>query len=601
MNAKTKILRLLVAFVATLWCSVNVFAQTGEQIVILWDVTGSLLSPKPSKGLGGNNLPAYSAGNGMWVDLQKAVIDCIQFTESDPGNEITVVTFHDYVRDVFTRKATEAGKADLVNIVENYPYVGHSYTNIVDPLNKFYSLLNKNRINYMFLFTDGDHDQPQTRPQFIPTLDSWENKTRAYDAYGFYVLVHSNAATDEIRKSVESQDNFWIVSDAKVRIKICTLPATVKYNVRDDKGVKTITMSGKYANADGDITLTSNDQYYDVICTGTDIKDGKLDFEVKPKAGACPPTNHTVTLTPVLSGSDQYTFVGPNLINLQVSNVPERSLEVTLESNKLGKASYSESFIFVPEKSTPLRSVVKVDFSDQAKVEGSSATMAVYFMDKKGENRVSPSKLGLTLLINGVECESVKLTPDMSEVIVEVVGQPDTKDGMYYGRIQLTPYQLDNCTINNSEEVFKWKFDFDKKLNPLKLALIILLIILVSVFLLWMIVLKSIFYPRFGSIMKSFNIPSMAPLIIKFKGARKVVVSAMPVKKQSGWNRFWTGKIIYKIHPAFVTPIEFVPARGRKVLVRTQSGAYRVMPNPMPGIGAATIIDVKKNLNINVN
>lgn len=601
MTAKTKILRLLVAVIAALWCSVNVFAQTGEHVVILWDVTGSLLSPKPSKGLGGNPLPAYSKGNGMWVDLQKAVIDCIQFTDTDPGNEITVVTFHDNIRDVFTRKATDAGKDELVDIVKNYAYVSHNYTNIVDPLNKFYSLLNRNKINYMFLFTDGDNDHPGTRPRFIPTLNSWENKTGAYDAYGFYVLVHPDAATPEIKASVESQENFWIVSDAKVRIKICTLPSSLKYNVRDDKGPKTISMSGKYASAAGDVTLTSNDQYYDVICTGTDIKDGKLSFEVKPKAGACPPTNHTVSLRPVLSGADQYTFVGPNQINLQVSNVPERSLEVTVENNKLGKASYYDAFLFVPAKSTPLRSVFKVDFSEQAKVEGSSATMAVYLVDRKGENRVSPSKLGLSLLINGVESESIILTPDMSEVVIEIVGQPDTKDGIYYGRIQLTPSRLDNCTINNSEDIFKWKFDFDQKLNPLMLALLILLVIFVTVSVFFKFVFYPLRYPRFGSIQKSFNIPGMAPLIVKFKGARGVVVSAMPVKKQSGWNRFWTGKVIYKIHPAFVTPIEFLPSRGKRVLVKTQAGAYRVNPNPMPGIGAATIIDVKKNLKINVN
>jgi hypothetical protein len=80
-----------------------------------------------------------------------------------------------------------------------------------------------------------------------------------------------------------------------------------------------------------------------------------------------------------------------------------------------------------------------------------------------------------------------------------------------------------------------------------------------------------------------------------------VVVSATPQKKQSGWNRIWTGKIIYKLHPAFITPMIFVPGRGKKILVRTQSGAYQISPNPMPGIGAAVITDVRKNLKINVN
>ena len=80
-----------------------------------------------------------------------------------------------------------------------------------------------------------------------------------------------------------------------------------------------------------------------------------------------------------------------------------------------------------------------------------------------------------------------------------------------------------------------------------------------------------------------------------------VVVAASHQKKQSGWNRFWTGKILYKTHPAFVSPITFKPSRGHRVLARVQAGTYQVMPNPMPGVGAATIIDIKKNLKINVN
>jgi hypothetical protein len=31
------------------------------------------------------------------------------------------------------------------------------------------------------------------------------------------------------------------------------------------------------------------------------------------------------------------------------------------------------------------------------------------------------------------------------------------------------------------------------------------------------------------------------------------------------------------------------------------AGAYQVLPNPMPGVGSATIIDIHKNLKITVN
>jgi len=596
-----QLLRLILLALTALSCSLGVSAQTSEHVVILWDVTGSLLPAKATRDLNGTKLPTYQDGNGMWVALKKAIIDCIQFTESDPDNKITVVTFNDNIRDVFTRNATDVGKNDLVNIVENYTYVSHNWTNIVDPIKKFYSILDSSKINYMFLFTDGENDHPGTKPHFISTLGSWASKTSSYDAFGFYVIVHPAADKNNIRSAVESQDKFWIVPDAKVRIKICTLPSSIKYNLRDDKGPKTICMSGRYFNADGNVDLTFSDPYYDVLCTNQDIKDGKFDIEVKPKAGLSPPANHTIILSPVISNADQYTFVGPNKVELEVSNLPERSLDLTLKSNKLGKASYYDSFLWVSEESTSIVSNVKVNFSEQASREGSSATMMAYFMDKKGKDKISPSKSGFKLLMNGEETESIKLTPEISEVVIEMIGDGETKDGVYYGRIQLIPSNLDNYTINCRQDIFKWKFDFDEKCNPLKLALIILLILLVLAFILWILVLRPVFFPRFGSILKTFNVPGMAPLIIKFKGARQVIVSANPQKRQSVRNKFWTGKIVYKIHPAFITPIVFVPGRGKKVLVRTESGAYQISPNPMPGIGSAVITDIRQNKKINVN
>lgn len=595
--------RFIMLVVGLLICGQG-FAQSGEHIVILWDVTGSLLPQKEgTKDLDGSVIPTYSQGNGMWRPLKEAIIDCIEYAEEDPGNIITIVTFNDGIRDIQSKMASSVGKEELVNYVKNYKYKGHKYTNIVAPVKEFFSLVKKDRINYMFLFTDGDNDDPRTKELFIPTLDSWRNNTNDQNAFGFYVLVHPDANKPEIRQSVESQDNFWIVDDAKVRIKICSLPSSLKYNIRDEKGPKTIGIRGKYANAKGEVQLVSDDTYYDVFCSNSAINNGRIDVEVKPKAGINPPQSHIVKLTPKLSDADPYTFVGPQKINLEVSNLPERSLNLTIDNNHFGKASYYGPFLFSGEKSKPATSELLVSFSEQAEKENSSAVMKVYLVDKKSEERVSFASQCLTIRINGEELngDSFVLTPGTSKLTMSITGGENTKSGSYYGRIELVPSNLDNYSINCRPEVYKWKMSFSQKWNPLKLCLAWLLAILLSAFLLWMLVLKPIFYPRFSSIQKTFNVPGMAPLIVKFKGARMVVVAASHQKKQSGWNRFWTGKILYKTHPAFVSPITFKPSKRRRVLARVQAGTYQVMPNPMPGVGAATIIDIKKNLKINVN
>ena len=188
----------------------------------------------------------------------------------------------------------------------------------------------------------------------------------------------------------------------------------------------------------------------------------------------------------------------------------------------------------------------------------------------------------------------------MANAVLSISGQPETKSGSYYGRIELEPSNLDNYSINGSPDVFKWKMNFSQKWNPLKLGLAWLIGILCAAFLLWMFILKPIFYPRFGSIQKTFNVPGMAPLIVKFKGARMVVVADSHQNKQSGWNRFWTGKVLYKTHPVFTSPIAMRPVKS-KVLVKADNSIYHVSPNPMPGVGTATIDNVRSKMHITIN
>lgn len=602
-NSKLKVCILCLVLI---FISFHSYAQSNQNIVILWDVSGSLLPrEKGLKDFDGSLLRTYNQGNGLWMELKRSIIDCIEYVEEDPSNNITIVTFSNDIRDVYSQKATIEGKEALIDNVKCYRYKDHDYTNIVTPVNKFYTLLNRDAINYMFLFTDGDNDQPSTKAQLIPTLDSWTKNTAGYNAYGFYVLVHPDADKHDIRESVESQDNFWIVQDAKVRIKICSLPPSVKINLRDEEGPKMIPIKGNFVGVNGDVELISDDQYYNVICSDTPVNNGKISIQIVPKSRVSLPENHTVLVSPKIKNGDQYTFIGPEQVRLEVSNIPERSLNLTINDKDFGKATHYKAFgKFSKEKYTNAVSDMEIDFSEQAKVENSAAIMKLYFVDKKGELEMSPKSQHIIIHINGEvlnEDGTYLLTPDMTSLTLSITGTDKTESSQYYGRIQLMPSKLDNCTINGISDTFKWYFKFVRKLNPWMLALIWLTIILVSYALLKLFVIRPIRYPKFGAIQKTIIVPGMAPLVIRFKGARMVVLSATSQKKQSAWDCFWNGKILYKIHPAFATPIYLKPSRGKRILAKSQTGVYRILPNPIPGIGPASIDIIQTNQHILIN
>ena len=129
---------------------------------------------------------------------------------------------------------------------------------------------------------------------------------------------------------------------------------------------------------------------------------------------------------------------------------------------------------------------------------------------------------------------------------------------------------------------------FRHHLNPLLAWLSWIATVLAIVSLLWFLVLRRMFYPQFRSCQKTFIIPNLPPLIAKLTGARMVVVSSEQ-KKQRFWDALIKGPVIYKVHPAFTSPIAMRPMKGRKVLVKADSSIYRVSPNPMPAIGTATL------------
>ena len=141
---------------------------------------------------------------------------------------------------------------------------------------------------------------------------------------------------------------------------------------------------------------------------------------------------------------------------------------------------------------------------------------------------------------------------------------------------------------------------FRHHLNPLLAWLSMLTTIFAVISLLWFLIFRRFFYPQFKSCQKTFFIPKQAPLVVKLSGARLVVISAEH-KKQGFWDALIKGPVIYKVHPAFSSPIAMRPVKGRKVLIKADNRTYRVSPNPMPSVGTATIDNIISNLHITIN
>ena len=98
-----------------------------ERYILLWDVSGSLLSSKsndkhPSVDkYTGQNIKAKS-GNGLWMALKEALIKSIESIEINEQSEIIVIPFYAEPLDEWREKANVDGKARIINKIRSYQY-----------------------------------------------------------------------------------------------------------------------------------------------------------------------------------------------------------------------------------------------------------------------------------------------------------------------------------------------------------------------------------------------------------------------------------------------------------------------------------------------
>lgn len=581
-----------------------------EQRIYLWDVSESL----------------GEKGNNLWTPLQTNLIRAVEAIPVNPLNRIVLIPFYSNPQTPIEEYATEEGKNNIIKAirekgskpVSDVSQGGHQYTNIAAAIQKFHQLAKSGYKNYMFLYTDGKQEDSKGRTCMsilADELDKWSSNTPSnIKKYGFYYLVHPDADNPYIHNTERSHNNFWVIDKADVSIKIIGFPDEYPYNVyaKDtlDVGNHSIGIEGDYKNFEGNIKLEANDSLYN-LSFSLNISEGWVRVIATPKRNDIDEGEYPIRVSVGKVGNaDPYSIIENPTFIIRCINKREHCAELSLimgsQKDNIGRTSYYPSFCFGLSEEKVVSQKALLDVKYNVFAERKDCAFDISFVD--GDKK--PLKYDeFKIVADGDTLSSensyIHITGPKA-IQLEFVPSEVTSDTHFGGYVVFSnPSDMDRIngveTISDNHVLTEWNFKHDNKWNPLALILVWLFCIFIAAVTLWMILLRPIFFPRFSSIQKTFNVPGMAPLIIKFRGARMVVISATLPKKQSILNRFLTGRIIYKTHLAFNTPLTLKPiSRGRRILAKSQNGVYHVVPNPIPGIGPATITSVTNNLRITV-
>lgn len=215
----------------------------------------------------------------------------------------------------------------------------------------------------------------------------------------------------------------------------------------------------------------------------------------------------------------------------------------------------------------------------------SNYTGPLTLIDKKGNQL---SNADYTVIVEGRIVSTCFKAPGKRLVNIKIRGNSNKVAGRTFVRVR-------------GGGPFITHYYFNHHSTPFVYYLIALITILAFVVVLWFVFLQKQFYPRFRAIRKSIIIPNHAPVVIKFKGARMVVLDNV-MHKQNSWEQILKGKIVYKQIPTLTVPITFKPtSKGAKILFVNKTSKYSCVPNPIDTYKPATIEMTTENIKLLIN
>lgn len=565
----------------------------GERRIYFLDATFSLITNKVDN-------------TTLWDQSKKNLIKAIQNID-DEETEIVVIVFADDKKSDnaewkrYEVKATDEGKKKIIKQIQGLNAHGKtSMTNLGKPIRHFIEKEAKpDKINYMFLLTDGAHEQGEAPQNVIK--QSWDSTSPL--TFGFHVeLIELNntPSSQALKAEINKHDRIWTVQSADVDLNLIRLENKAIMNLRNENSIEIpIYFQGKDPNVTDKITVTFDDP--EINMQDFQIRDNKLILNLSPKIDlsslpdkknvkvnlSLPPTGKTFLLTPS--------------IDLQILNKKERVLNISKTRIK-GKSEQYDAFLWSGAQNIPYEIKIPLNFSKDAKAD--SDTFAEFEFLDEAKNYIDTENMLIT--VNGKPYNGTfHINPNDTELNLTFSFPKDAKEGKYAGTIRLKKHHLDRInqsilTQEKNPEVIEYKISNSHSLNPLAWVFIWIGVAILTALVIWFFIVKPIKYKTFKNFPKTILVKQNGQIVaqfnVNFKGARKVVISNQRFN-QSFLNRVFTGKIKMVVNPYFKSALTFIPLKRDAAIY---GNGYSANPRIIPRNGRALITHIQEKLQISL-
>lgn len=545
---RLKTLLLIISLIS----SISVLAQRERNYIYVLDCTKSMTG--------------YNGSPNIWEPTKDYLRQ--ELEKHTPGTTLHVIPFQGKTLPAFSFDANNLDWKKIEKQLEEH-VKNVTNTNICDAWDATDKYIDKHKDNYIILLTDGK-DNVNGMDVVAKKLSQWCGKYP--NSYAFYVQLTEAAIDKSVAKVIDICDNEYVI-DASKGIPVfggIDNDLIIYANTHKLKKIHKIGFSavGRYK-----VNSQCNDPYFDVKVIDNKVDGGIFKVQIvakQPISQIDAAISETYNFTfDVLS--EEINIVNPT-ITVQMSNAPERSLEILSEEVSLGKATWYDRFLFWGESDQDTLSVdLKACFNEEAIKD--AADVHFQITDTEGNH-------DFELFYNNQPIESNKIilrSGDKSPSILSIVFDTSAKEGKRYFVVK--PVDKDSLDNINDQPVEQYKLslrsEYEVNWNPLKIIIMWLCIILVAALLLWFLILKHLIYPTIG--VKSIQITDPYFAKINIKGKRRVVFTNKK-EYQSLFNRIFTGEILYKTNEVWTSPFALEAGAKRKTLRALRNKDYVINP-----------------------
>ena len=501
----------------------------------------------------------------------------LEFLEKDIAklSENSMVTIIPFQGTVYEKSVRHCKKSDFKwdafkKEVYNFPKT-LTGTNICSAWDEALKYVNPNKDNYIYLLTDGRDNKnpsPDGTDKVCQRIHQWCESVK--NSRGYFIMLSQEAADPRIKSAVD-QCSYMYWTDASKELKPFGSFENEEYSYNTLEP-ETVNMPFS-AEGDYKVSVRSLHPNFNLCLDEGVVHNGKASLQVNSLSDMSSLPQYIDV--PFVVSSPDVDILNDTMV-LHIKNLPERSLKLPSEELDLGESEYYDAFWWSDAKPLDTLTIdLKACFNDAAVNAGSEVKIVV---KETTDNHETEDQF--RYLYNGKACAESFLVKAGDSSLLSIVPQPNAENGKHYFEISVVPNSVRNLENINQQHpadyVNTLRLEHDVRMNPLKLFLICLLIIIGVLLIIWFVFAKPFLYPKIK--VKSVQL-ECEPMCrtVKIKGCRKVAFSNKK-QSQSLLNYLFTGEVKYVKDDCWDASWYIVPTTKKDCLKAMGVSGYAVNP-----------------------